>query len=105
MIPGSRENRFQDSSLEGLNSTNSMDLMNILSQYAQIASSQNQLFPHMIPDLNSPGSLTTGLNRQESSPWQSFDASRGQGSPWQSFNTPQGPRGSPNRSQSPNVSR
>lgn len=114
----SGENRFQDSSLEGLNSTNRMDLMNILSQYAQIASSQNQLFPNMIPDLNSPGSLTTGLNRQESSPWQSFNASQGQGSPWQSFNTPQGqgspwrnfnvpqgPGGSPNRGQSPNISR
>merc|ERR1719347_687454 len=54
-----------------MNGYNGMDLMQMMNQYSQISAASNLLSP-MIPDLTSPGSLTSGLNRYEMSPWHNM---------------------------------
>merc|ERR1719474_1803830 len=52
---------------------NDLELMQMISQYSPMGAGSNPLaLASMIPDLTSPGSLTSGLNRYEMSPWQNM---------------------------------
>jgi len=52
---------------------NGLELMQMMSQYSPMGAGSNPLaLASMIPDLTSPGSLTSGLNRYEMSPWQNM---------------------------------